>query len=192
MHSPRHRQITIVDGMILVAVVAVGLWLSAMNFIPWFRAMLSIPPDVWAGNPVWLAWHWGSLLARHTQPMVAVLTLGVLFARLSHPHPALRRLVRQPGFAACVAGTLAVLVTGGLNVATTNHGFVVGHQFQGYVWVALFPQGFEPGVAVAACWLLLALGGRWHPEPSWIDRVGRGLGIYWMTMILITATAAKP
>jgi hypothetical protein len=33
---------------------------------------------------------------------------------------------------------------------------------------------------VAAGWLTLALLGRWRPEKSWIDRLGRVLGVGWI------------
>ena len=36
------------------------------------------------------------------------------------------------------------------------------------------------GWAVAVSWLTLALTGRWHPEPSWVDRWGRVLGWTWI------------
>jgi hypothetical protein len=29
-------------------------------------------------------------------------------------------------------------------------------------------------------WSILVLSGRWHPEPGWIDRVGRALGMFWI------------
>jgi hypothetical protein len=45
------------------------------------------------------------------------------------------------------------------------------------------------GPAVAAVWLVLALSGRWRPEKSWIDRLGRLLGAMW---IMISALAAIP
>ena len=45
------------------------------------------------------------------------------------------------------------------------------------------------GYAVATVWLVLALSGRWRPEKSWIDRLGRVLGVIW---ILITILAAFP
>jgi hypothetical protein len=38
------------------------------------------------------------------------------------------------------------------------------------------------GFAVAICWATLALGGRWRAEPSWIDRLGRIVGVAWMVM----------
>ena len=33
-------------------------------------------------------------------------------------------------------------------------------------------------------WLALLLARRWHPEPSWIDRMGRALGLYWVSPAL--------
>ena len=35
--------------------------------------------------------------------------------------------------------------------------------------------------AVAGTWLVLLLDRRWKPEPSWIDRAGRLLAVYWLT-----------
>jgi hypothetical protein len=35
--------------------------------------------------------------------------------------------------------------------------------------------------AVAAAWATLALVGRWEPERSWVDRLGRFFGLYWLT-----------
>ena len=31
-----------------------------------------------------------------------------------------------------------------------------------------------------SCWAILALGKRWSPEPTWIDRMGRFLGASWI------------
>ena len=45
------------------------------------------------------------------------------------------------------------------------------------------------GYAVAAVWLVLVVSGRWRPEKSWIDRLGRALGVIW---VMITALAALP
>jgi hypothetical protein len=39
------------------------------------------------------------------------------------------------------------------------------------------------GYAVAAAWLTLAIGRRWRPEPTWVDRSGRAIGFFWLLMI---------
>jgi hypothetical protein len=33
--------------------------------------------------------------------------------------------------------------------------------------------------------MALAFSRRWRPEPSWIDRLGRVLGLYWLLMLLM-------
>jgi hypothetical protein len=38
---------------------------------------------------------------------------------------------------------------------------------------------------VAGAWLALALAGWWRPEPSWVDRLGRALGLGWLFANLI-------
>jgi hypothetical protein len=43
------------------------------------------------------------------------------------------------------------------------------------------------GLAVAAVWLVLALSGRWRPERSWIDRLGRVLGATWIVISILAA-----
>ena len=75
------RRLTVADGLILVAALAVGTWVSGILLIPLIQVFLSMRANAWAARPVWLAFYWGSLLLRHTQPMVAVLTLVVLLLR---------------------------------------------------------------------------------------------------------------
>ena len=41
------------------------------------------------------------------------------------------------------------------------------------------------GFAVACVWIVLWLSGVWRAEPSWIDRTGRVLGIYWVSNCII-------
>ena len=40
-------------------------------------------------------------------------------------------------------------------------------------------------LAVAGAWLALALSGRWRPEPDWLDRAGRVLGLLWIVSPLL-------
>ena len=46
------------------------------------------------------------------------------------------------------------------------------------------------GLTVAMGWLILSLGHRWRPEPSWIDRAGRIVGAYWLLMIVVPLIAS--
>ncbi len=110
------------------------------------------------------------------------LTLGFLPLRLRRPRPPLRRLMCQPGMAACCAVAVVTLVD-----ATS----------WAIYWAKLDPQNADamlarywrghshhPGIAVAATWLGLLLSRRWRPEPGWVDRSGRLIGVLWLLTLL--------
>lgn len=46
------------------------------------------------------------------------------------------------------------------------------------------------GVAIMAAWLTLMIGGRWRTEASWVDRLGRAMGIYWILTVLALLTSS--
>jgi hypothetical protein len=46
----------------------------------------------------------------------------------------------------------------------------------------LFQATARTAVALAVVWLILAASRRFRPEPSWIDRLGRVLGVLWITV----------
>jgi hypothetical protein len=53
--------------------------------------------------------------------------------------------------------------------------------FTGPLWpLALPAYGDRVGFAVGGAWLTQWALGRWHPERSWIDRLGRALGCAWL------------
>ena len=94
-------RLSIADGMIAVAAVAVGLVLVRQTL-----PINEVSP-AWAG----LAMN-GSVLAAD---LLAPISFALLAIRLRPPRPPLRRLARQPGFAACLAavtagGLLAIVV----------------------------------------------------------------------------------
>lgn len=172
------RRFTIADGMILVAASAVGLLLvreyAASLHIVYRRASASRLLEVVEGVSECLA----------AAGMVALIPI-----RLQRPRPGLRRLARQPGFAACCA-LAAVLALGFLQGLV----LVLFRDVQkawGGTWP--FQQLWEIGVAfrgpfaVAGAWLVLLLSGRWRAEPSWVDRLGRFLGMVWLVWPLVYA-----
>jgi hypothetical protein len=176
------------DGVILVAIAAVSIWVSRAELIPWLQVLSSIDIDTWARAPLSLSYSWGWVILHSSQAAVAIPTLGFTLLRFVNPRPSVGRLCKQPGFTATLAASFAILIGGAVNYGTSNpkdswEAFVCG--------VALMPRGAEPGIAVASAWLLLLLGRQWRPEPSWIDRLGRLLGGYWLFMILIAGLRAK-
>jgi hypothetical protein len=56
-----------------------------------------------------------------------------------------------------------------------------------------FPFLCSPGVGIAVivAWSVLWANRRWRPEPSWIDRTGRLLGVYWVGLALAIAALSE-
>lgn len=102
------------------------------------------------------------------------------------------RLARQPGTVACGAISLVLVVVIGLSIA-----FELGFDRRdpiafGVIKVVAIQMTSDDAFnhltplaawATAASWLVLAVGGRWRPEPDWIDRAGRVIGITWIAAI---------
>ena len=163
MRRRRCRRISILDVMILVAASAIGLTL-ARTLVGDARSILNL-----------LVWPASFFLLGPTLAFLAI--------RLRGPRPTIRRLTCQPGMAACCA---VAIVT------------AIDAISWGVFWLKLKPEDAQfmlarfwrlsrenPGPAVAATWLGLVLSRRWRPEPGWIDRIGRLIGVLWLLTILL-------
>jgi hypothetical protein len=99
--------------------------------------------------------------------LLLVASLAFLVMRLRRPRPPLGPLVRQPGMVglqAMWAGLLGSVI-------------LDGHRFAPALGILAL------AVPVPAAWAALALTGRWSPEPGWIDRFGRALGVRWCLLV---------
>ena len=199
-HLKADRPFTLLDAMILVGSAALGMgvtrWLDPTGSL--WALIKAI-----ASN---FAWEWNLFdqavpgLLIFAMPAAVTMTLGVLALRLRKPRPRWRRLARQPGIVAYFALALswvaagAYAVVGALSnvptVATpaTAPGLPPGTSF---AWVLLsYHQEFTvlgsvlAGFAVVVAWATMILVGRWRPEPTWLDRLGRLVGVAWMGMAL--------
>jgi hypothetical protein len=94
-----------------------------------------------------------------------------LIVRLRRPRAALRSMISQPGFAACVTPVIVVLAATPLSLLPLSG--LPGQAIEIMVQVALV-------VAPPLTWVFLIATRRWNPEPSWIDRLGRVLGVLGM------------
>ena len=119
---------------------------------------------------------------------LTALSVACVAIRLRPPRPPLRRLARQPGFAALFAMAVAMPTI-----------WLAGHlpMASGIGWirpdllalVAMHGVGF----AVLWSWLTLYLIGCWRPSRDWSDRIGRAAGVVaiaclltpWIMQILI-------
>jgi hypothetical protein len=176
--------------MIVVAAVAVSLWLRPMNVRPGIdtameelvrhgslRRLVSSARIILNGDPK----VFGTL---NMHPSVVVWTLALLVLECLHFRPPLRRVASQPGFVACCAVAMVIVLFGSMNFVTSKaiHYVPIWIKVHHYLGLTL---NFHHGqcAAAAAAWLTLALTGRWRPRPDWLDRAGRVLGIFWIAII---------
>ncbi len=115
-------------------------------------------------------------------PCVATWTLTLLILRLRRPRAGFVRLARQPGMMAC----LAVAIFLAIRIAFYL-GLICLYGLNPWFWVKrLANEAVRAGYVVAVTWLTLAITGRRRPEPGWIDRLGRILGVYWIVLVLMS------
>jgi hypothetical protein len=160
------RRLTLADGLILIAAVAVGL---AIGRIPQnLNGSDDSPSLIVMGL---MSIYWTSLMA-----MVSLIPL-----RLMTPRPPWRRVRRQPGFIACAA-----VAIGAVHRALY---FGVNCFWRPAVWanynVLSLIASPSIGWIIISAWFVLAVSGRWRPEPSWTDRSGRVLAVAWIVRYLI-------
>jgi hypothetical protein len=113
--------------------------------------------------------------------LLASLSTALLVAGLLPPRSRLSELCRRPGFAACWVTALVMVIDAVSMIALNPDNFTNFEKFihcfdYGYFWFAAGHIGF--GVLIS--WTTLALAGCRRPEPNWIDRSGRALGVVWI------------
>ena len=181
--SRLERRFTILDAMILVVASALAFTLLR-SFV--FRTL----PGLSNGQGL-LAVVMGGLVTW---------TPTLLWLRLRRPRPTLRRLARQPGFAASIAGT-AVLALGTVTIGLlalirlsmqgpTQSAGVAPRPPDPTWWLGVVLH-FGPvvGPAVIAAWFVLAVSGRRRPARGWLDPLGRTIGVAWIILFVINCCA---
>jgi len=182
MPRNRPRPFTLGDLMALIAASAFGFALAR-----WATTPIKVPPGVNEFSYTSMTpGSWPDALWLSTPGCYAATwTLALIGLRWRRPRPPAARVIRQPGAVACLAAVGALLVGGGLAVAGTSltrYEGAGGLQFMNFENNYFWGSAIVPtSLSVAGAWLALALGGRWSPERSWIDRLGIALGIYWFS-----------
>ncbi len=180
MTASVRRKFTILDGMILVAAIACGFALRRA-FLNSFHGVWVIQGESWLmRNARGLNWA--------ATPFLTMLTPTVLLLRLRRPRPRQIELFRQPGLAAGCAAILPIAMSlacfiresagrsGELQDPLSAAGAGLHFQYVG---------SYRVGCWVLGSWLALFLSGRRRPERSWIDRIGRILGIGWLVVLVL-------
>lgn len=188
------RRFQIVDVMILVAATAMG-W-GGMLAIS--RAAKRSPYDwfgVLVGQEPWhdLLADSGKItvLALLTMPLVGMVTLALLPIRLLGTRPRFRRPARQPGLmASCAAGLAMALIglqmVGMLLAAVAFADDDVSWEEIAAISAWLLEEEMVThvtwcgGFAVLVSWTILVIGRQWRVERSWVDRIGRFIGVCWI------------
>ena len=170
------RKFTLVDAIVLIAAVAVSL-----------VEVRRILREDWTINHADWSWDNAQDLSRSVNPAFAMTALSVSCAlcilRLRKPRPSLRRIIRQPGAAACASVVIyAIVILIGDCIYERKY-------FAEHGWYLLIEHmslmfGCHLlGGPVAGAWIVLWIGRVGRLEPSWIDRAGRVLGVYWIVKL---------
>jgi hypothetical protein len=173
--GPPARRFTVSDAMALVAALAVGLALDRAPYRSVVNQQSFIQYEAsWARRASFrMGWSLGLL-----RPPLTALTVALLAVRLRPPRPRRASLLLRPGTIALVAATTAALLFWVARVPWICVAWDVKENVSD-VYNAWLEMGRIVEAAVPAAWASLALAGRWRPEPSWIDRAGRCVGVVW-------------
>jgi hypothetical protein len=179
----RTRTYTLVDAsvFVLAAIVAGAEVRHRVAGLPLLIAHI----DRTNSGAFWeLTWIVDYLCRAFLYQILIAATIATLLLRLLSPRPSARRLFRQPGTVALTAALtgigLALLVRAGPTLRHWRHYYETQLAFDEtltYLWSCC---GRLAGVCVASSWITLALSGRFRPEQSWLDRMGRAIGVLWI------------
>lgn len=167
----KYRRLYLSDTISLVIAAAIGFaWAQA-------QTPLSLELRLLFSRPIDYSHLIGTLLVIF-HPIFSMLTIILFMLWLRRPCPKLLHLARQPGFLACAVATLGVAI--GLLLTCIIH-IMTGLDISDIEIIEIWRYiTFGIGWAVLGAWVGLIVGSRWRPEPSWLDRLGRTLGIIWI------------
>jgi hypothetical protein len=177
------RRFHTIDGMVLVA--ALAAWLSMMPgyFVSVPRAvreaygmglqLAGLAPWTTPGTRqvAWLYLHAAAHNVVAPGPfLLGYLVPAVLILGLRQPQSSWRGLIRQSGFGSCLLLGLYPLVR--LEVW----------------WLGGAGSAYAADAAMASVLLWAVLGWRpWQAEPTWLDRLGRGVASCWIIVLSLWA-----
>jgi len=115
-------------------------------------------------------------------PLLMSVSLALMVAKLLPPRPKFQELFRQAGFVAVwmtsLTATLNAIKMISINLNKLSDFESAASLFN---FAFFWPAGSESGGSVLVAWITLALAGCWRSEPRWIDRVGRALGVIYIS-----------
>jgi len=179
MPAQPRRRFRWYDAAALIAATALGLAMTQSCLEAWD----SVRDFLGEGHVVTGFRRWGFAPV----PLFASLSMTLVVLRCLPPRPRLRRLARGPGI---VPGLVTLLLSLEKIAEELTSLWKMNPQFFGKLdpqYVLAYPTwlvgiSVNTGLVVAAVWFALWPGRWWRPEPHWIDRTGRVLGLYWIVM----------
>jgi hypothetical protein len=199
MQPPATRSVYLSDLIVLLGATATGF--AALRFIAgdldelrrelsesWSSLALSSDGTRSLGRAASTCF---ALVMTVLVPICWAWTLAMVPLFLRSPRARLRQLARSPGAIACFSASCALVppVFGLLYMAIAGatlpaaNGESVG--FQKLIALLFVAVPAQAGFAVIGAWLAIFLGGDSERETSWLDGVGRALGVYWIGSIFI-------
>jgi hypothetical protein len=182
------RRFGLLDAMILVV--------ASAGCFGWFRSTSNQEVGWTFYSPVQPSQFFQvSVIARvYFEIFAAVLvsiTLATLVMRFRRPRPTLSMLMRQPGLIATLTASISIVLFSGKQalVWVVDSAFDPGRSLPMSNFQVLsnsLPLGnmaAVTGLIVLSAWLILWLGRRYRFERSWIDRLGRLVGLAWIAAI---------
>jgi uncharacterized membrane protein YfcA len=171
----KNKRIDLKDVLVLIAASVAGLALGAH--------------DGWA-EPVTR-----ERVMEHLLAMAVTWTYAIFVLSLTRYRTDLSRMACRPGFSAVVA----VMTVWGMNIiyesliiigpaSPDHHTLASVAEWFWFLFNELFwfgPVTNSPAGIVAAVWVVTAMAGCWRPEKSWIDRIGRALGVFWILAMVV-------
>jgi hypothetical protein len=178
------RPFRIVDGMVLVAATAIAFAIVRPRW-PASRMGFSTFGGHWE--------QWLFVWMHQVVPFPALWSFAVFVIAWRDRCKGQRPTVRSAGIVACYAATAALAVASLISSAFHVIHFLEDHgvipKILSHPTHQLSPFDNAPleeliGAAVLGAWSALAAIRRWRAEPSWIDRLGQLLGVFWIGLFV--------
>jgi len=152
-----------------------------------FRQSQKPSPEPVGSYPIWIAIM---RCEANLSVGVAAASGGIVLVNLSR-HWRASRVWRAPGTVACV---VAVAAMGLCVLEETSRGIKYGWGPWGSRFDP-FPNSWplaelRTSLAVLGAWVIMAAMGRWRRPRTWIDRVGRAVGVLWLVLMLYRVSAS--
>jgi hypothetical protein len=161
---PTRRIVTLLDLLTFIAATAVGLALLRVSIGGIRLRTLAGLAGPLSQSRIFAGQIYASCF-------LAPWSLALLALNLRAPQASDQRVVRGPGFRACLAATIGMAPSLPLLFMEWSPAF-----FPLLIQVV----NFYAGLMVAGAWLQLVLELRWRSETDWVGWAGRIVGISWI------------